>query len=81
VSFAASGEPATKDSEALPVRGGPLVVTPAPNGPLRVQGPLEIVTGTGRTILRTNEAYLCRCGKSANKPYCDGTHKRIGFVG
>jgi len=81
VGFSASGEPATKDSEALPVRNGPLTVTPAPNGPLRVQGPLEIVTGTGRTILRTSETYLCRCGGSANKPYCDGTHKRNGFVG
>jgi len=79
--FSATGEPATKESEALAVRGGALTVTPAPNGPLRVQGPLEIVTGTGRTILRTTETYLCRCGASANKPYCDGSHKKIGFVG
>ncbi|MFI5315418.1 MAG: CDGSH iron-sulfur domain-containing protein [Myxococcota bacterium] len=79
--FSATGEPATKESESLAVRGGPLSVTPAPNGPLRVQGPLEIATGTGRTILRTTDAYLCRCGASANKPYCDGSHKRIGFVG
>jgi CDGSH-type Zn-finger protein/uncharacterized Fe-S cluster protein YjdI len=79
--FTATGEPPTKDSEALPVRNGPLAVTPTPNGPLRVVGPLEIASGTGRTILRTNETYLCRCGASANKPYCDGSHKRIGFVG
>ena len=78
--FSASGEPATKDSDALPVRGGPLAITPAPNGPLRVQGPHEIVTGTGRTILRASETYLCRCGGSANKPYCDGSHKRNGFT-
>ena len=81
VGFQATGEPATKESEPLAVRNGPLTVTPAPNGPLRVQGPLELVTGTGRTILRTTETYLCRCGGSANKPYCDGTHKRNGFVG
>jgi CDGSH-type Zn-finger protein/uncharacterized Fe-S cluster protein YjdI len=79
--FSATGEPATKESEALAVRGGALTVTPAPSGPLRVQGPLEIVTGTGRTILRTTETYLCRCGASANKPYCDGSHKKVGFVG
>ena len=78
--FGATGEPASKESEALPARNGSLAVTPAPNGPLRVQGPHEIVTGTGRTILRTNESYLCRCGASANKPYCDGSHKRIGFT-
>lgn len=78
--FCATGEPATKDSEALAVRGGALALTPTPNGPLRVQGPLEIVTGTGRTILRTTETYLCRCGASANKPYCDGSHKKVGFA-
>ena len=77
--FTASGEPATKESESLATRNGPLTVTPAPNGPLRVQGPLELVSGTGRTILKTSETYLCRCGASANKPYCDGTHKRVGF--
>jgi CDGSH-type Zn-finger protein len=37
------------------------------------------VSGTGRTINRATEAYLCRCGASANKPWCDGTHKKIGF--
>jgi CDGSH-type Zn-finger protein/uncharacterized Fe-S cluster protein YjdI len=77
--FIATGEPATKDSQPLARRDGPLKVTPKTDGPLRVEGALEIVTGTGRTILRTTETYLCRCGGSANKPYCDGTHKKIGF--
>ncbi|HUN92154.1 MAG TPA: CDGSH iron-sulfur domain-containing protein [Burkholderiaceae bacterium] len=49
------------------------------NGPLHVKGSLEIVSGTGRTIARATEAWLCRCGQSANKPYCDGSHKRVGF--
>jgi len=77
--FAASGEAPTKESSALAVRNGPVNVTPTVDGPLKVQGPLEVVTGTGRTILRTTETYLCRCGASSNKPYCDGTHKKIGF--
>jgi CDGSH-type Zn-finger protein len=77
--FTATGEAPTKESPALAVRNGPLSVTPVANGPLKVEGPLEVVTGTGRTILRTTETYLCRCGGSANKPYCDGTHKKIGF--
>jgi CDGSH-type Zn-finger protein len=38
-----------------------------------------VVSGTGRTIDRCTKAALCRCGQSANKPYCDGTHKSVGF--
>ena len=77
--FDATGEPATVPTEPLAARGGPLAVSPQKNGPLRVRGPLEVVSGTGRTIHRLTEARLCRCGGSANKPYCDGTHARIGF--
>lgn len=77
--FVATGEPETQPSEPLAVRGGALTVTPFPNGPLGVRGPLEICSGTGRTVHRTNRAALCRCGSSANKPFCDGTHARIGF--
>jgi CDGSH-type Zn-finger protein/uncharacterized Fe-S cluster protein YjdI len=77
--FTASGEPVTVPTEPLAVRGGPLAVTPLANGPLRVSGPLEVLSGTGRTVRRLTMAKLCRCGGSANKPYCDGTHARIGF--
>jgi len=77
--FRASGEPDTQESSPLEERGGSLKVKPAANGPLIVEGPLEICTGTGRTITRTKKAALCRCGSSANKPFCDGTHARIGF--
>ena len=42
-------------------------------------GNLEVVSGTGRTTQRTTKAFLCRCGQSANKPYCDGTHSKVGF--
>jgi CDGSH-type Zn-finger protein/uncharacterized Fe-S cluster protein YjdI len=78
--FQASGEPATQPSEALTVRGGTLALAPLPNGPLQAKGPLELVSGTGRTINRVTETYLCRCGASKNKPYCDGSHKAIGFT-
>lgn len=78
--FAASGEPATAESKPLPVRNGPVAITPIPNGPLKASGPLELVSGTGRTINRVMETFLCRCGQSANKPYCDGTHKKAGFT-
>jgi CDGSH-type Zn-finger protein/uncharacterized Fe-S cluster protein YjdI len=77
--FAATGEPVTKTFEALAVRNGPLNVQPLPNGPLRVVGNLEVVSGTGRTCNKVGEAYLCRCGQSKNKPYCDGSHQAAGF--
>ncbi|MGE8367496.1 CDGSH iron-sulfur domain-containing protein [Cupriavidus sp. 2MCAB6] len=52
---------------------------PIPNGPLRIKGNLEVISGTGRTVNRMTEAWLCRCGHSGNKPFCDGTHKKVGF--
>jgi CDGSH-type Zn-finger protein len=56
-------------------------ITIRPNGPYRVEGgvPLE---GPDGTPYELKPAYsLCRCGKSANRPYCDSTHKECGFVG
>ena len=58
--------------------GGALTVKPARNGPLLVQGPLELV-GAEETV-RGSQAALCRCGQSHNKPFCDGTHNKVGFV-
>lgn len=81
VGFAATGEPASKDSIALEARNGPIKVTPQPNGSLKVEGNLEIVSGTGRTVDRVTKVFLCRCGHSQNKPFCDGSHKTAGFVG
>jgi len=77
--FVATGEAATQTSEPLAARDGPLSVTLITNGPMKISGNLEICTGTGRTVNRIQEAWLCRCGASGNKPYCDGTHKRTGF--
>ena len=77
--FVATGEAAVQDSEALAVRDGPLAIALAPDGPLLVSGNLEVVTGTGHTINRVAKTALCRCGHSANKPYCDGSHKAAGF--
>src|SRR5881628_2667825 len=62
-------------------------ITPKPNGPLVVEGPVKIVTPDGRELAvpprkdgRPAEVVvLCRCGGSATKPFCDGSHKRNGF--
>jgi CDGSH-type Zn-finger protein/uncharacterized Fe-S cluster protein YjdI len=77
--FEATGEPETIPSEPLVERGGELHVVPLKDGPLKVRGPMEICSGTGRTVNRPQYAKLCRCGGSSNKPYCDDTHLRIGF--
>jgi CDGSH-type Zn-finger protein/uncharacterized Fe-S cluster protein YjdI len=77
--FTASGEPASRESTPLAHRGGRLEIRPEPDGPLVVTGSVEICCATGRTIDRVTQTRLCRCGGSARKPFCDGTHARIGF--
>ena len=77
--FQATGEPATGEVDPLEQRGGVLEITPFPDGPLGVKGNVEICAGTGRAIARTRSTALCRCGASKNKPYCDGSHRDIGF--
>jgi CDGSH-type Zn-finger protein/uncharacterized Fe-S cluster protein YjdI len=79
IGFDASGEPPTGKADMLPVRDGPLRIEPQVDGPLQVRGNLEITSGTGRVVARVVQARLCRCGGSSNKPFCDGTHARIGF--
>ncbi len=78
--FVATGEPAELASAPLAARGGTMTVTPLKNGPLQLDGNLELVSGTGRTLNRVTQAFLCRCGGSKNKPYCDGSHRKIGFT-
>jgi CDGSH-type Zn-finger protein/uncharacterized Fe-S cluster protein YjdI len=77
--FSASGEPPTRESQPLQARNGRLTITPSVDGPLLIEGNLEICTGTGRTVDRVAKAALCRCGQSSNKPFCDGSHTRVGF--
>jgi CDGSH-type Zn-finger protein/uncharacterized Fe-S cluster protein YjdI len=77
--FTASGEVPVKESVPLARRDGPVEIRPSADGPLLVSGAIEVVTGTGKTVNRTASAAFCRCGHSANKPYCDGSHARVGF--
>jgi CDGSH-type Zn-finger protein len=80
IHFAATGEPDTIDgkTDMLAVRDGALAVDPLTDGPLQVRGNLEITSGTG-LVARVQAAKLCRCGGSNTKPFCDGTHQKIGF--
>jgi CDGSH-type Zn-finger protein len=60
-------------------------ITPTADGPNMVTGPIELLWPSTHVISQDGEAdengaiYLCRCGASANKPFCDNSHKRIGF--
>ncbi|MHB1514789.1 MAG: CDGSH iron-sulfur domain-containing protein [Acidiferrobacteraceae bacterium] len=79
VNFKENGEPKTGDSTPINGAGGPLRITAIPDGPLKVEGPLEVRSATGRTVIRSEQLFFCRCGASANKPFCDGSHKKLGF--
>jgi uncharacterized Fe-S cluster protein YjdI len=56
-----------------------LTVTPMRNGPLFLRGRVRIEDADGRVIREDTRVALCRCGASGNKPFCDGSHNRIGF--
>jgi CDGSH-type Zn-finger protein len=55
-------------------------ITPTVDGPLEVAGPVTITASDGTTIREADKVYLCRCGASARKPFCDGSHKRVEFT-
>ena len=51
------------------------------NGPYEVRGPIQLVDPQGKAFtVAEDPIYLCRCGQSQNKPFCDGSHKGCGFV-
>jgi CDGSH-type Zn-finger protein len=57
-------------------------ITVRPNGPYRVEGPVTVVDAEGNEWkLPADKPWvsLCRCGASTNKPFCDGTHSKMGF--
>src|SRR5947209_20460681 len=57
-----------------------VVITPYRDGPLLIRGPVALLDSAGRPIANQRAPVaLCRCGKSRIKPFCDGTHKLIGF--
>jgi CDGSH-type Zn-finger protein len=77
---ALTGDPPRRDGVPLPEASIPVDLLPRPNGPVKATGPLVMLNDAGEVTDRTMEVFLCRCGKSAKQPYCDGTHRRVGFV-
>lgn len=67
------------DNKDLDRTSGQEIVV-CPDGPILVRGDFTIISTTGEEIPRRRQTVaLCRCGASGIKPYCDGTHKLIGF--
>ena len=54
-------------------------ITTLPNGPLLIEGGVKLVDAKGNPFPVKDKMALCRCGSSANKPFCDGTHSKFGF--
>ena len=71
----------TKNKEKQKIMTTETKVTVMENGPLLVEGSLTISKTDGTTENKTKTTAFCRCGASANKPYCDGEHKKIDFKG
>ena len=77
--FEATGLPSETESEELDATGGPLEIQVTEDGPIAMKGNLEVLGSDGRRVTCGTKAFLCRCGASGNKPFCDGSHKAVGF--
>ncbi len=56
-------------------------ITVNKDGPLMVEGLVRVTDHEDNLIKEKEKLFLCRCGASGNKPFCDGSHRRIGFEG
>jgi CDGSH-type Zn-finger protein len=62
-------------------RDAPVRVTPYQDGPYLLRGPFELIDQDGNVIETGRRTVaLCRCGRSQTRPFCDGTHKLVGFA-
>jgi CDGSH-type Zn-finger protein len=73
-------QPSAGPLSAGPLGAVPVSITACTDGPLLVRGEVEILSATGELLPRNRKTVaLCRCGVSTIKPFCDGTHKLVGF--
>lgn len=74
-------EPDAEVMAQVPGTGAWASITACPDGPLLVRGDVEILLASGEPAPRRRRTVaLCRCGASGIKPYCDGSHKVVGFT-
>jgi uncharacterized Fe-S cluster protein YjdI len=58
---------------------GEVTLAALPDGPMQVRGKVRLVDADGNLVREDTRLALCRCGASRRKPFCDGTHRLIGF--
>ena len=71
----------TDPASLLPEGNSEIIIEIAQNGPLLVYGNINLKDHNGIETRKSNVTALCRCGHSANKPFCDGSHVKVNFSG
>jgi uncharacterized Fe-S cluster protein YjdI len=70
-----------EQSQTTPENDQPMKIEILKNGPIMIKGKSVVVTPDGKETVKEDMVFLCRCGASKNKPYCDGNHMGISFKG
>lgn len=81
--FEDAGSLPKQPAVTVPAATGPgkLEITASTNGPLLLRGPVALTCAVTGAVVRAPSMALCRCGSSASKPFCDGSHVIVGFEG
>ncbi len=80
IGFTAPATVAEPQTTLETLDGGKLHIETTTNGSLHFSGNFMLVNDEGETVYQGTDEWLCRCGGSANKPFCDSTHNKIGFI-
>ena len=81
LSYFMNTEAATQQPDIVSEAAEIMNIQIKPNGPILINTDCHITHSDGKTEIKKGVTALCRCGASANKPYCDGTHRTIDFKG
>ena len=81
LSYYLNAEKNISEEEVAAESANVIKVEVTPDGPYLIKSECLIVFSDGREDTKTGAVALCRCGASINKPYCDGSHRKIGFKG
>jgi uncharacterized Fe-S cluster protein YjdI len=79
LSYFMNGEESNQPAPQAETTAAETVIEVLPNGPLLVNGNLKVKEKHGNFVIKKQTTAFCRCGGSGDKPYCDGSHSKIGF--